>query len=244
MTSSQLSYLAASFVILFCIGTVLCLWQANWNTRKFFRSSLWVKIVFWIPIFIIFLFVLIAGAWAMLAVWLLIIIQAIKEWRASSPKNHLTRTYITLFLISAATAGASLFILPAALATNLLIIVCLASVLSDVFAYFFGTMLRKHPLPKFINPGKSWEGVAGQIAGAVVGLAVVLPIAPIPYALLFALIIGTGSTLGDIANSIAKRSIGIKDWGQTIPGHGGVLDRFSSLSFAFLLSVTIASTLW
>ena len=244
MTFSQLIYLAVSFVILFCIGTLLCLWQAKWNARKFFHSSLWTKIMFWIPIFIVFLVVLIIGAWAMLAVWLGIIIQAIKEWYVSQSKNRITTAYLVLFLISATVAGLSLFILPSVHATNLLIIICLASVLSDVLAYFFGTTFHKHALPTFINPRKSWEGVAGQIIGAFVGLVIVLPIAPIPFALLFALIIGLGSALGDIANSIAKRSIGIKDWGGTIPGHGGVLDRFSSLSVAFLLSVSAALLLW
>lgn len=244
MTSSQLIYLVVCFVMLFGIGTILCLWQAKWDKRAFFRSSLWTKILLWIPIFVVFLSVLVVGAWMMLGVWLLIILQALREWSSSSPKNRVTTSYLALFLSSAGVASLSLFMLPNVYAADVLIIVCLASVMSDVTAYFFGTTFPKHALPDFINPRKSWEGVAGQIVGAFLGLAIVLPITSVPFAALFALIIGAGSALGDIANSIAKRSIAIKDWGQTIPGHGGVLDRFSSLSVAFLLTIISAQWLW
>ena len=51
---------------------------------------------------------------------------------------------------------------------------------------------------------------------------------------ILAVLIGLASAMGDLINSIVKRRLKIKDWGNTIPGHGGILDRMSSLSFAFI----------
>ena len=116
--------------------------------------------------------------------------------------------------------------------TTALISICFASVLSDVFAFFAGTYVGKHHLPSFINERKSYEGVVGQIIGAVIGLSVVSLLPRIGFSWPLALGIGFASAVGDIVNSIVKRARNMKDWGDTIPGHGGVLDRFSSLSFA------------
>jgi len=112
---------------------------------------------------------------------------------------------------------------------NLLITICFASVLSDVTAFFMGNYLGKHKLPALFNKNKSWEGVAGQIIGAFIGVVLVnVYVVHIPTLLLF-LPIGIGAAVGDLANSYVKRFLDIKDWSNNIPGHGGYLDRLSSL---------------
>ncbi|MBR4907886.1 MAG: phosphatidate cytidylyltransferase [Acidaminococcaceae bacterium] len=105
---------------------------------------------------------------------------------------------------------------------------------SDTFAYFFGIALGKHKFC-FVSPKKSMEGAA---AGFIFAFAVTGGIAYhglhtglIP-ALLLGLTVAFFAPVGDLIESILKRSFEIKDSGNFFPGHGGVLDRFDSLLFA------------
>jgi phosphatidate cytidylyltransferase len=86
-----------------------------------------------------------------------------------------------------------------------------------------------------ISPGKTWEGALGGIlAGAMAAmLAVFLLGLPIGYGTAFLLGIAGGSAglLGDLAESLLKRRIGVKDMGNVMPGHGGILDRADSMLF-------------
>jgi phosphatidate cytidylyltransferase len=242
MTFDSLAYLTAWFIGLFIAGTILCLWQAGWDHQKFFRSSLWVKIVFWIPIYTVFIAVIYLGPWSMVAVWGLIAAVAIREWSRVRRHSWLSRSYFVSFILLCLLASCFHAIAGTMAAAELLIIICFCSVLSDVFAYFFGTLLGRHHLPAALNPNKSWEGVAGQLIGSFAGALVIWPVVSEPRLLLFALVIGIASAVGDLFNSAAKRQVGIKDWGQSIPGHGGVMDRFSSLSLA-LVAAGFLSTL-
>ncbi len=104
---------------------------------------------------------------------------------------------------------------------------------SDTFAYLAGSFLGKRKLCPEISPKKTIEGLAGGILGTVatvwlLGIYFGLPQLPLP--LLGALIAILG-TFGDLVESVIKRYTGIKDSGNLIPGHGGVLDRFDSLLF-------------
>ena len=111
---------------------------------------------------------------------------------------------------------------------------------NDVFAYLFGMTLGRHKMAERISPKKSWEGFFGGIAGAIIigwcasrltggstavwcGLAAVTAV--------------TG-VAGDLVESMFKRSVGVKDSGNIMPGHGGFLDRFDALlistPFAFV----------
>lgn len=99
---------------------------------------------------------------------------------------------------------------------NLLIILCFATVMSNVVAFFFGNYLGKHKLPNWLNNKKSWEGVLGQLLGALLGVLLVNSfVTPVPTIWLF-LPHGMGSAGGDLANCYAKRTAGIKDWSQAI----------------------------
>lgn len=114
----------------------------------------------------------------------------------------------------------------------------------DSAAYFAGRLLGTHPLFKRISPKKTWEGSLG---GAIAALAVaywiphVLPVPNPGGWMIMALIINITGAFGDLIKSLLKRSLNLKDSGNILPGHGGMLDRFDSLlgsaPFAFLYLV-------
>jgi phosphatidate cytidylyltransferase len=115
-----------------------------------------------------------------------------------------------------------------------LLFVLFAVELSDVAAFTFGKLFGRHPLRSNISPNKTWEGALGALA-----VSLALPwmvhftfphLEPLEL-LLIALIVGIGGQLGDLAISVIKRDLGIKDMGATIPGHGGILDRIDSLIY-------------
>lgn len=109
--------------------------------------------------------------------------------------------------------------------------------IADSAAYFAGRKFGKHKLAPSISPGKTWEGVAGGMAG--VSLYVVLLAAFVPQVesmfmlpwLLLAAWWWTGlAVIGDLFESALKRQAGIKDSGALLPGHGGLLDRIDALT--------------
>lgn len=104
----------------------------------------------------------------------------------------------------------------------------------DSSAYFVGKAIGKHKMAPAISPNKTWEGsVGGLTASWIVGMAMTWPLALSPViCLLFGLVVGAAAQVGDLVESAIKREIGIKDFGDLLPGHGGVLDRFDSLLFA------------
>lgn len=107
---------------------------------------------------------------------------------------------------------------------------------SDTAAYFIGFAWGRRKLLPSVSPNKTWEGtIAGLIAGALTGalLSILLPGLGwvITYGLFIGLVIGVAAVLGDLAESRLKRAVGVKDAGTTLPGHGGILDRFDSILF-------------
>ncbi len=105
---------------------------------------------------------------------------------------------------------------------------------TDVMAYFSGYALGRHKLCPKISPKKTIEGSAGGILGSIV-LSGVFGYFFAPQLLAHCLVIGVlggvVSQFGDLTASIFKRKMGIKDYGDLIPGHGGILDRFDSVLF-------------
>ena len=110
--------------------------------------------------------------------------------------------------------------------------------LSDSGAYFVGCAYGKHKLAPTISPKKSVEGVLGGVAAAVLGMLLYCLIVDLAfdvyvnyfYAVIYGLLGSVASVGGDLSFSAIKRQTGIKDYGNLIPGHGGVLDRFDSMT--------------
>ena len=110
--------------------------------------------------------------------------------------------------------------------------------LSDGGAYFVGLKFGRHKLAPVVSPNKTIEGALGGLAAAMIGMviyALILDLAFPRYdinyglAILYGLVGSVSGVFGDLCFSIIKRQTGIKDYGNLIPGHGGVLDRFDSL---------------
>jgi phosphatidate cytidylyltransferase len=105
----------------------------------------------------------------------------------------------------------------------------------DTGAYFVGSWLGRRPLLPSVSPGKTLEGAIGGIALSIVGIliarALLAPYLSVPLAIGLGVVVSLVGQLGDLAESMIKRDVKIKDASETIPGHGGVLDRFDSLLF-------------
>lgn len=157
--------------------------------------------------------------------------------KAEIPMENWGRTLVSLVMIS----------LPFSLIANMLrlgewevhrwvvlaLFVCIWA--NDTGAYCVGSLIGRHKMFPRVSPGKSWEGLVGGfvfslLAGYIFSLCVA------DYALwqwlLIALFCSVFGTFGDLLESLLKRTMGIKDSGKFLPGHGGVLDRFDSVLLA------------
>lgn len=106
---------------------------------------------------------------------------------------------------------------------------------NDMFAYFIGKAYGKTPLSPLISPNKTLEGTIGGITCVVILAIVAWQIFPGPGVLFWlgmGSITAVGSIFGDLLESAMKRMLGIKDSGNILPGHGGILDRFDSMLMA------------
>lgn len=125
--------------------------------------------------------------------------------------------------------------------------------LNDAGAYCCGSLLGKHKLFPRISPKKSWEGSIGGavlvfIAAALIGYLLgnyeqTKNILTIPQWMGMGLVVVVFGTFGDLVESLFKRTLGIKDSGNILPGHGGMLDRFDSTLMAFPAVVIYLYTL-
>jgi phosphatidate cytidylyltransferase len=114
---------------------------------------------------------------------------------------------------------------------------------ADSGAYFAGKAWGKRKLADKVSPGKSWEGVLGALVmSAIFSIcyAVIqsIPLLTLLFFVLLCLLTVMVSILGDLLESLFKRQMGIKDSGQILPGHGGILDRIDSLTSAAPVFVT------
>lgn len=105
--------------------------------------------------------------------------------------------------------------------------------LGDTGGYFAGRYLGKTKLYEAVSPKKTREGFLGSLAGSVTGALLAhfwyLPSLPLGHGILLSLFAGALGQLGDLVESLLKRSTGIKDSGWIVPGHGGILDRIDAL---------------
>jgi phosphatidate cytidylyltransferase len=118
---------------------------------------------------------------------------------------------------------------------------------SDTFAYLIGRKLGKHKIAPRISPNKTWEGFVGGLLGSLVVAWVLFALSeplPLRVMLLLAAVASVFGFMGDLLESRMKRSLGVKDSGNILPGHGGFLDRFDSLLVAGPVTYILLSILY
>ncbi len=169
-------------------------------------------------------------------------------WYVSTPRANMGDVALTVFgPIYTSLAFSSIVIIRDAFPGwrgALLTFAVMGSIwLSDSCAYFVGSKLGKHKLAPRISPNKSVEGFWGGMVGSVVVWLIVFALGiyniNLPYAIVCGVLVDAAAVAGDLFESRIKRGVGVKDSGNLMPGHGGMLDRSDSLLFggmtAFLL---------
>lgn len=112
--------------------------------------------------------------------------------------------------------------------------------LNDSFAYITGMLFGKHRLFERISPKKSWEGFVGGLFFSFLSsfaFHYFFPETSLPVWIGLSIVVVVSGTVGDLFESLIKRTLGVKDSGKMIPGHGGILDRFDSTLFAITAMV-------
>lgn len=149
-------------------------------------------------------------------------------------------------------AGFTLITLPALLeetnGPSLVTFLLCAVWAGDIFALYVGRVWGRHKMAPALSPGKTWEGALGSVAGSLLATGALLGLGsffdqwnstklsysdePWWYWLALAVVVNVAAQVGDLAESALKRSAGVKDSGDLLPGHGGVLDRIDGLLLA------------
>ena len=202
------------------------------------------------------LWALAGGSWVLAGAWLLR--QGVPGWPRIPKAVRLLGGLVALWLAWLAVAQARV------VGINFLLSILLLVWVADIFAYFagraFGGRFTKGKLAPAISPGKSWEGVWGGMAGVValslawVGLdtgtsnvfsgslyARLWGQHGVVVMLVAVVFLAAMSVVGDLVESLIKRSAGVKDSSGLLPGHGGVLDRVEALLPAVPLAMMLAS---
>ena len=123
------------------------------------------------------------------------------------------------------------------------------SALSDTFAFFTGSLIGGKKLCPKLSPKKTWSGALGGTVGGEVGALVIYFVfkakitvnffSPVVLFIAFGVIASVLTIIGDLFESFIKRKVGIKDMGNILPGHGGVLDRIDGTSFVQVFSYLV-----
>lgn len=115
------------------------------------------------------------------------------------------------------------------------LVTLLGVVLSDTGGYVMGVLFGRHPMAPSVSPKKSWEGFAGSVLCTAAGGAGLLPVALGAtwwQGAIFGAVVSMAAVLGDLAESLIKRDLGVKDMSNLLPGHGGLMDRLDSILLA------------
>lgn len=181
------------------------------------------------------LFSILIPVWAFLLLPVLAVIKG--ETEDFLPRTARIQWALMLCVFCVSHAPALLILqIPGFEGRNVLLLFFLITVvqLSDVLQYVFGKLCGRHPVAPRVSPAKTWEGlVGGGLSAAAVGAGLwwITPFAPWQAGLM-ALAIVLAGFFGGLVLSAVKRSLGAKDWGTMIEGHGGALDRMDSVTFA------------
>lgn len=224
--------LSLLFLILIVIGTFLTLLLFKFDLKELKKSGLDKKIMMWVPFALIFLLILYLGTTARFIIFIIILLMAFYEFYKVIKSQQRTKIFLFLYIILFAISFVHLGLIRLiySQSSTILLFLIVSTVISDVCGFFFGNFLGFHKLPEIFNKNKSWEGVLGQMVGALIGVLLIKYFVVHQGNILIFLPIGIGSAIGDLMNSRAKRVAEIKNWSNFIPGHGGFIDRFCSLA--------------
>lgn len=175
-----------------------------------------------------------------LAVVLLLFLVAIAAWYVATPRAGIGDVAVSVFGPIYTSFAFSAIVLVRVSDKGihgalLTLGVMLSLWANDAVAYLVGSRIGSHKLAPRISPNKSWEGFWAGLVGSV-AVWVVLALAGVanigvPLAAVIGLVVGIVGVVGDLFESRIKRGVGVKDSGNLIPGHGGLLDRSDSLLF-------------
>lgn len=175
-----------------------------------------------------------------LAVILLLFLVAIAAWYVATPRAGIGDVAVSVFGPIYTSFAFSAIVLvrvsdKGVHGALLTLGVMLSLWANDAVAYLVGSRIGSHKLAPRISPNKSWEGFWAGLVGSV-AVWVVLALAGVanigvPLAAVIGLVVGIVGVVGDLFESRIKRGVGVKDSGNLIPGHGGLLDRSDSLLF-------------
>ncbi|GAA0267632.1 phosphatidate cytidylyltransferase [Alteraurantiacibacter aestuarii] len=180
------------------------------------------------------LFTILIPVWAFLLLPVLIVLKGETSDFLQRSARIQWALMLTVFCISHAPALLILDI--PGFDQNFLLLFFLITVvqLSDVLQYVFGKLFGKRKVAPRVSPAKTWEGlIGGGLTASAIGAGLwwITPFTPVQAAGM-ALAIVTAGFVGGLVLSAVKRSLGAKDWGTMIEGHGGAMDRMDSVSFA------------
>jgi phosphatidate cytidylyltransferase len=185
-----------------------------------------------------------------LSLALLVTVLALLVWRlADGPAGYQRDTAAgTLIVVYVPFLAGFAVLLAAPPDGHWRVLVTLAVVvLTDTGGYAAGVFFGRRPLAPSVSPKKSWEGLTGSLLAAAAGGAIGLPLlfgAAWWAGALFGLVVAGAAVLGDLAESMLKRDLGVKDMSELLPGHGGLMDRLDSVLFAaptaYLLLLALA----
>ena len=176
-----------------------------------------------------------ALAFAMLATLVLFMLSGSIE---SNPLPNTAATMLGIVYIGVLGSFAGLMLGQFPHGTHTLIALVVGTVAYDICGLVFGSSIGKHPLVEWISPNKTWEGLLFGFLGAFLSIVLMSKFgnwtpwnAKLIQAVQLGLVVAIAAPLGDLAESMLKRSLGVKDFGNILPGHGGVLDRFDCYLF-------------
>ena len=156
----------------------------------------------------------------------------LREWHPIAQRiSPVLSVFLSLYLVIAMI----FFSIYAIVDHWIVFLLCMVAWVADTAAYASGKLWGVHRICPHISPGKTWEGLAGGIIATFGYFYLLLPV---PYILLWSILVAGAGFLGDITISYAKRKAGLKDTGRLLPGHGGLLDRFDSV-FGVVILMTI-----